>query len=290
MPSVHYPFPISQVSPQATGYLVKCVVESVITDGATSSGPHGISLSTTMDDDVFMDGTLREEVEQKTPDSQGEASEKSVVKVSPGAVRQEVSQAISDKKGALIIFREAEDKPDAEGKKISGSDENEEPGVPAELETDKKETETFQLDTFVVEGQTAEVKLLSPTFEIKAGDTAQIRGVDSPKKAMASWISKEEKLGVSEVISMSTMEVKENDAFNKLLQKTDFLTFEDVQSEEPKYSLTQVTVSDTSATSLAVVLYETNRKYAVCHPPFIFHSHFLSCCHTRLTAVNKPHA
>uniref|UniRef100_A0A672YV04 Erythrocyte membrane protein band 4.1-like 3b n=1 Tax=Sphaeramia orbicularis TaxID=375764 RepID=A0A672YV04_9TELE len=53
------------------GYLVKYVVDSLVTDGATSSGPHGISLSTTMDDDVFMDGTLRE-VEEKTPDSQDE--------------------------------------------------------------------------------------------------------------------------------------------------------------------------------------------------------------------------
>lgn len=257
MPSVHYPFPISQVSPQATGYQVKYVADSVITDGATSSGPHGISLSTTMDDDVFMDGTLREEVEQKTPDSQEEASEKSVVKVSPGAVRQEVSQAISDKKGALIIFREAEDKPGSESEEISEKDEKKEPVVPAELKTDEKETETFKEETFVVVGgQTAEDEQLTPRFEIKFGDTAQIKGVDSPKKAMASWISEEEKVGVSEVINVSTMEVKENNTFDKLLQTREIFTFEDVQSEQPKSSLTQITVSETSATSLAVVPYE----------------------------------
>uniref|UniRef100_A0A3Q3BBV2 Erythrocyte membrane protein band 4.1 like 3 n=1 Tax=Kryptolebias marmoratus TaxID=37003 RepID=A0A3Q3BBV2_KRYMA len=232
----------------AAGYQVKYVPDSTITDGATSSGPHGISLSTTMDDDVFMDGTLREEMEEKTPDSQEEASEKSVVKVSPGAVRQEVSQAISDKKGTLIIFREAEDKPDAEVKETSALAENE------ELETVKKETETFKKDTFVVvDGQTAVVKLLSPKVEIKTGDTTQIKGIDSPKKAMASWISEEEKVVVSEIISVSTKEVKEKDAFDELLlQKTENFTFEDVQSEQPKSSLTQITLSETSATSLAV--------------------------------------
>uniref|UniRef100_A0A096M3M0 Erythrocyte membrane protein band 4.1 like 3 n=1 Tax=Poecilia formosa TaxID=48698 RepID=A0A096M3M0_POEFO len=56
---------------------------NVVTDGARSSGPHGISLSTTMDDDVFVDGTLREEAGGKTPDSQEEeeeASDKSATK------------------------------------------------------------------------------------------------------------------------------------------------------------------------------------------------------------------
>lgn len=232
---------------------MKYVADSVLTDGATSSGPHGISLSTTMDDDVFMDGTLREEVEEKTPDSQEEASEKSVVKVSPGAVRQEVSQAITDKKGALIIFKEAEDKPDAEDKEMSVLVEKEEPAVPAELDTDKKGTETFEEDTCVgAEGQTAGVKLLSPKTEIKTGDATQIKGTDSPKKAMASWISEAEKVEVLEVVGVSTKEVEED---TWLMQKTEIFTFEDVQSVQPKSSLTQMSVSETSATSLAVVLY-----------------------------------
>ncbi|XP_037538306.1 band 4.1-like protein 3b [Nematolebias whitei] len=239
-----------EVGPKGTvaaAYLVKYVADSVITDGATSSGPHGISLSTTIDDDVFMDGTLREEVEEKTPDSQEEASEKSVVKVSPGAVRQEVSQAITDKKGALIIFKEAEDKPDAEDKEMSALVEKEEPAVPAELDTDKKGTETFKEDTCVgAEGQTAGVKLLSLKTEIKTGDATQIKGTDSPKKAMASWISEEEKVEVSEFVSVSTKE----DTW--LMQKTEIFTFEDVQSVQPKSSLTQMSVSETSATSLAV--------------------------------------
>uniref|UniRef100_A0AAQ5YK28 FERM domain-containing protein n=1 Tax=Amphiprion ocellaris TaxID=80972 RepID=A0AAQ5YK28_AMPOC len=119
-PRAHEAPMIEPLEPQdvSSGYLVKYVVDSIITDGATSSGPHGISLSTTMDDDVFMDGTLKE-VEEKTPDSQDEVSERSVVKVSPGAVRQEVSQAISDKKGTLIILKDAEDKEDTEGKEMS---------------------------------------------------------------------------------------------------------------------------------------------------------------------------
>uniref|UniRef100_A0A8D0CPN5 FERM domain-containing protein n=1 Tax=Sander lucioperca TaxID=283035 RepID=A0A8D0CPN5_SANLU len=126
------------LSPQAAGYLVKYVVDSIATDLATSSGPHGISLSTTMDDDVFMDGTLRE-VDEKTPDSQEEVSERAEMKVSPGAVRQEVSQAISDKKGTLIILKEAEDKVDTEGKETSAADEEEAPVVPGEAEAGENE-------------------------------------------------------------------------------------------------------------------------------------------------------
>uniref|UniRef100_A0A668AV10 Erythrocyte membrane protein band 4.1 like 3 n=1 Tax=Myripristis murdjan TaxID=586833 RepID=A0A668AV10_9TELE len=57
-----------------------------------------------------------EEEEEKTPNgSQEELSERSMVKISPGAVRQEVSQAISDKRGTLIILKEAEDKMATDG-------------------------------------------------------------------------------------------------------------------------------------------------------------------------------
>lgn len=243
------------MSPQAAGYLVKYVVDSIGTDLASSSGPHGISLSTTMDDDVFMDGTLRE-VEEKTPDSQEDVSERSVLKVSPGAVRQEVSQAISDKKGTLIILKEPDDR--EEGTETSAVGEKEEPVVPEEAGgaeenemSPSKEKESITDDTSVVtEAKTEAVKTLK--MEIKTDDMTQMKGIDSPKKAMASWISEELKTETSEINNMLTKEVKEMKTSDALQQKTEIFTFEEAQ----KSNLTQITVSEVSTTSLAVVLYE----------------------------------
>uniref|UniRef100_A0AAZ1XR74 Uncharacterized protein n=1 Tax=Oreochromis aureus TaxID=47969 RepID=A0AAZ1XR74_OREAU len=236
---------------EAAGYLVKYVVDSMTADGPTSSGPHGISLSTTMDDDVFMDGTLRE-VEEKTPESQDEVSERLVVKVSPGAMRQEVSQAISDKKGTLIILKDAEDKSDIEGKEKSA--------VPGEFKADEhvmlmasKEEEIPRADTSVVtEAQTTAAKMLSPKVEIKTDSMTQIKGIDSPKKAMASWISEEVKTETPEFISVSTKEVKDMKTSDGLQERAEIFTFKEVQSEQSKSSLTQITVSESSATSLVV--------------------------------------
>ncbi|XP_036940830.1 band 4.1-like protein 3b isoform X8 [Acanthopagrus latus] len=242
------------VEPKATeaaGYLVKYVVDSIGTDLASSSGPHGISLSTTMDDDVFMDGTLRE-VEEKTPDSQEDVSERSVLKVSPGAVRQEVSQAISDKKGTLIILKEPDDR--EEGTETSAVGEKEEPVVPEEAGgaeknemSPSKEKESITDDTSVVtEAKTEAVKTLK--MEIKTDDMTQMKGIDSPKKAMASWISEEVKTETSEINNMLTKEVKEMKTSDALQQKTEIFTFEEAQ----KSNLTQITVSEVSTTSLAV--------------------------------------
>ncbi|XP_076733029.1 band 4.1-like protein 3b isoform X15 [Maylandia zebra] len=236
---------------EAAGYLVKYVVDSMTADGPTSSGPHGISLSTTMDDDVFMDGTLRE-VEEKTPESQDDVSERLVVKVSPGAMRQEVSQAISDKKGTLIILKDAEDKSDTEGKEKSA--------VPGEFKADEhvmrmasKEEEIPRADTSVVtEAQTTAAKMLSPKVEIKTDSMTQIKGIDSPKKAMASWISEEVKTETPEFISMSTKEVKDMKTSDGLQERAEIFTFKEVQSEQSKSSLTQITVSESSTTSLVV--------------------------------------
>uniref|UniRef100_A0A8C9X7V4 FERM domain-containing protein n=1 Tax=Sander lucioperca TaxID=283035 RepID=A0A8C9X7V4_SANLU len=243
---------------EAAGYLVKYVVDSIATDLATSSGPHGISLSTTMDDDVFMDGTLRE-VDEKTPDSQEEVSERAEMKVSPGAVRQEVSQAISDKKGTLIILKEAEDKVDTEGKETSAADEEEAPVVPGEAEAGEnemlsKEKEYIKEDMSVVlEAKTTVVKTQSPTMEIKTDDMTQIKGSGSPKKAMASWISEGVKTDASEVIGVSTKQVKEMKTFDAMQQKAEIFTFvKEVQTEQSKSSLTQITVSESSSTSLSV--------------------------------------
>lgn len=208
-----------------------------------------------MDDDVFMDGTLRE-VEEKTPESQDDVSERLVVKVSPGAMRQEVSQAISDKKGTLIILKDAEDKSDTEGKEKSV--------VPGEFKADEhvmrmasKEEEIPRADTSVVtEAQTTAAKMLSPKVEIKTDSMTQIKGIDSPKKAMASWISEEVKTETPEFISMSTKEVKDMKTSDGLQERAEIFTFKEVQSEQSKSSLTQITVSESSTTSLVVVLYE----------------------------------
>ncbi|XP_019113153.2 band 4.1-like protein 3b isoform X12 [Larimichthys crocea] len=238
------------VEPKATkapGYLVKYVVDSI----TTSSGPHGISLSTTMDDDVFMDGTLRE-VEEKTPDSQDEVSERSMLKVSPRTVIQEVSQAISDKKGTLIILKDAEDK--EEGKETSAVGEEEELVVPGEAEAQENEvSETVKEDTSVVlEAKTTIVKMPSLQMEIKTDDMTQIKGTGSPKKAMASWISDEAKTEASEIISVLTKEVKEMTAPDALQQKAEVFTFREFQTEQSKSSVTQITLSESSTTSLAV--------------------------------------
>ncbi|XP_068593794.1 band 4.1-like protein 3b isoform X3 [Cebidichthys violaceus] len=229
-----------EVEPKATeaaGYLVKYVVDSIATDLASSSGPHGISLSTTMDDDVFMDGTLREV---------DEVSDRAEMKVSPGAVRLEVFQAISDKKGTLIILKEADDKADAEGKETSAAGEEEEPVVPGEAEAEENETlsaskEKESITSDVIEAKTTVVKTQSPKIEIKTDDMTQTKGTDSPKKAMASWIS--------EVVK--TEEVKQTKTSDALQQKEEFFTLE-VQTEPSKSSVSQITVSESSTTSLAV--------------------------------------
>ncbi|XP_062285747.1 band 4.1-like protein 3b [Scomber scombrus] len=244
---------------QAAGYLVKYVVDSTVTDGATSSGPHGISLSTTMDDDVFMDGTLRE-VEEKTPDSQEEVSEKSMLKVSPGSVRQEVSQAIIDKKGMLIILKEADDKLETEGEEMCTLVEKEEPLVSgmaedeeSELLSPSKEKENLKEDTgVVIEAKTIVAKTSSPKTDIKTDDKTQIKGTDSPKKAMASWISEVVKTEASEVISVLTKEVKEAKTSEEPQQISEIFTFEETQTEQSKSSVNQITISESSTTSLAV--------------------------------------
>ncbi|XP_035025321.1 band 4.1-like protein 3b isoform X13 [Hippoglossus stenolepis] len=250
-----------EMAPQATeaaGYLVKYMADSILTDGATSSGPHGISLSTTMDDDVFMEVILRE-VEEKTPDSQDEVSERSVLKVSPGAVRQEVSQAISDKKGTLIILKE--DKLDTECSETSVLGEKEEPVVPGETDAEEKdllsssnEKEMIKDDSAVVlEAQMTVVKTLSPKIDVKADDMTQNKGIDSPKKAMASWISEEVKTEASGVISVSAEEFKEMTTCDGLQQKEEIFIFEEVvQTEQPKSSFTQNSIPESSATTLLV--------------------------------------
>lgn len=213
------------------------MVDSVGTDLATSSGPHGISLSTTMDDDVFMDGTLRE-TDEPTSDSQEDVSERSMLKVSPRAVTQEVSQAISDKKGRLIILKDAEHK-----------EEDKEPGEAEGVEKEfppSTEKETIKEDAAdVLASITREIKKQHPKVEIKTNVTRQINGSDSPKKAMVSWIS-------AEVKTVATTEVSEGESVEAPQQAAEVFAFEEEQS---KSSPTQITVSESSA-SFAVVQYK----------------------------------
>lgn len=240
---------------------MKYVVDSLVTDGPTSSGPHGISLSTTMDDDVFMDGTLRE-VEEKTPDSQDEVSERSLLKVSPGAVRQEVSQAIIDKRGTLIILKEADDRADAEGKEAS-----EEPAVSGEGTPEERGQKDITID------KTIKSKTPSPSLETETNimnDLTRIRGIDSPKKAMALWITEEVKTEPgSEVVCVTTKEVNEEITTEETQQKSNIVSFavqETVQTDVSKSSVTLITVSESSTATLAVVLYEKHKP-----PPLHLH-------------------
>lgn len=216
---------------------MKFMVDSIGTDLATSSGPHGISLSTTMDDDVFMDGALRE-ADERPSDSQEDVSERSVVKVSPGAVTQEVSQAINDKKGRLIILKDAEEKEDIKepGGAISGEKES----------SASKENETVEEDTTdFLASITREIRKPCPKVEIKSNDIQRIIGSESPKKAMVSWISEEVK-------TVTTKEAKKIESGEALQQRAEIFSFEEEQS---KSSPTQTTVSESSA-SFAVVQYK----------------------------------
>uniref|UniRef100_A0A3Q1FWB0 Erythrocyte membrane protein band 4.1 like 3 n=1 Tax=Acanthochromis polyacanthus TaxID=80966 RepID=A0A3Q1FWB0_9TELE len=155
------------------------------------------------------------------------------------------------------LRQDTKDKEDTEGKETSTLDEKEKSVVPREYETDKNDTlpasigkEMFKADTSVVaEAQTTEVKMLSPKVEIKTDDMIPLKGIDSPKKAMASWISEEVKTEASEVISVSAKEMKTSDG---LQENAEIFTFEDVRSEQSESNLVQITVSESSTASLAV--------------------------------------
>lgn len=244
---------------------MKYAVDSNVTDGATSSGPHGLSVSTTLDDDVFSDGTLRET--EKTPDSLDELSERSVVKVSPGAVRQEVSQAISDKRGTLIILKEVDDKGDGDRLQVEADVEKADPTVAEKVKVEEEEVPTASKEKDVLptlnEYQASEMGAKTTVVQtsqkkVETQQINEIKGMDSPKKAKASWVS-EMKTEESEVISVSTtkevMELKKtSDGFQ---QRAKVFTFEEVLYDQSKSSLTTAEiVNDSSTTSLALVLYE----------------------------------
>nr|XP_057917543.1 band 4.1-like protein 3b isoform X12 [Doryrhamphus excisus] len=160
---------------EAAGDLLICG-----TDSEAAPEPRGISPPTAVDGGLFQDG-MAGQAEEKSPDSQEELSEKSLAKVSPGSVREEVSQAIIDKRGMLIILKEAEDK--------------------EHLQT-------------VIQARSPSVKKMETLME----DMSHIKAVGSPKKAMASWVSEVLKAEESEVFSVLTEEMK---TFEESGQKAD---------------------------------------------------------------------
>lgn len=235
---------------------MKYVVDSVVTEGATSSGPHGISLSTTMDDDVFVDGTLKE-AEGKSPDSQEEASERSTGKVSPGAVRQEVSRAITDKKGTLIILKDAEDKGDGEGEEngesfVSG----ESPVHENEIQPASRERGASTGDAVAVETQLVIVKTLNLKVEARPDGPARFKSVDSPKKAMASWISEESKPNAAAAAGVSENHVEEMKTPDEVPPDVGAVPSDEVVSERPKSVPPLRTLSESLSPTPAAVLYD----------------------------------
>ncbi|KAM4604648.1 uncharacterized protein ACJ7VT_016979 [Polymixia lowei] len=219
-------------------------------------------MSTTMDDDVFTDGTLREE--QKTPGSQEELSEKSVIKISPGSVRQEVSQAISDKRGTLIILKEAEDKTDSDGSEAEVRAEKGEPVVVVSEEAEAEENElapgekdvlpTIEEDASSGIDFKPTIDKMSPKMETKRVETTLIKGTNSPKRAKASWVCDAVKTAEeSKFTSTFTKEeVKELKTFEGLQQRAEIFTFEGVQTQS-SLATAQI-VTESSTTSLAVPL------------------------------------
>lgn len=203
-------------------------MKQVVVDSTVSSGPHGLSLSTTMDDEVFTDATLREAA-GKTPDSQDDLSERSLVKVSPGAVTQEVSQAIIDKKGTLIILKDAEG---AEEERI----------FPGEVATEEDKMST-------AEEREDGPALRSPKKEMINGDIAPNKGVDSPKKAMAAWIYEEVKTETPpHAVSGTTEEARETLETPRAVQQVAVLSVEEDQSK--------ISLCESTATFVAGVLYK----------------------------------
>ncbi|KAK0150150.1 Band 4.1-like protein 3 [Merluccius polli] len=269
-----------QAKEEAVRFLVK-LAEGYATDGATSSEPHGMSLSTTMDDDVFTEATTLQGEEagglgagedKTTPDSQAEVSEASMLKVSPGAVRQEVSQAIIDKKGTLIILKEAEDKAAAADEVAAGDNmaaDRDGESLVGEMEDfaeDENENE-FPSASDEEDGVPATVKeeayggrgvILGPDdmplkMESRRMEVTHIKGVSSPTRAKASWVSEVVKtVERSEFTSMSAKEGEQWRAFQADAPK-DIFIFEEAQAGKPGAGLAALsTVTEMSATSLEV--------------------------------------
>uniref|UniRef100_A0A674N6S5 Erythrocyte membrane protein band 4.1 like 3 n=1 Tax=Takifugu rubripes TaxID=31033 RepID=A0A674N6S5_TAKRU len=169
---------------EAAGYQMKFMVDSVGTDLATSSGPHGISLSTTLDDDVFMDGTLRE-TDERTSDSQEDVSERSMLK-SLGSFSS-FSKTHSEPKENPVVATETE----AAGAKST---------VPVSLDTTDagtKEMPVIHTETKTITYESAEVDT-NGDFDPGVLLSAQTITSETTSTTTTTHITKMVKGGISE--------------------------------------------------------------------------------------------
>ncbi|XP_061694734.1 band 4.1-like protein 3a isoform X5 [Syngnathoides biaculeatus] len=167
---------------EAAGYLLNCTADSTVADGAPPSGPLEISPSATTDDDVFV-------AEEKTPSSQDDLSEKSVAKL----VREEVTQAIIDKRGMLIILKEAEAETEnlmskmEDATQVKGSPKKAMASWVSEVAR-AEESEVFRVPT----KETAKTfEETAKTFELSKLDVAQIALPGTAPLAVSTlgWVS-----------------------------------------------------------------------------------------------------
>uniref|UniRef100_A0A668AEI3 Erythrocyte membrane protein band 4.1 like 3 n=1 Tax=Myripristis murdjan TaxID=586833 RepID=A0A668AEI3_9TELE len=153
----------------------------------------------------------------------------------------------------LPTHSEAEDKMATDGTAVDTHTEKEETVVSGKVEAEKNEflstSETENVLTCkedmadVTDPKTA-IVMTNLNMETKKVDMTQIKGTPSPKKATASWVSEVSKTEEgSEVISVSTKEVKDMTTSETLQQKAEIFTFEELQTEQSKSSLitTQIT-------------------------------------------------
>ena len=239
-----------------------------VAEGRVEAAALGGDLSATLED---VRGSLSSEHEERSPELQEE------VKISPGSVRQEVTQAISTKRGTLIILKElgSEDQGDSDGTymEIDRGDSDgtymEIDGVngyrPApdearENQMDSLPREEKEAQSTLEEDEASERESLPTCMEVKDKteaplstkqvDTDGMESITSPKKAMAPWLSEIiETEEVTMVTKRSYEEVKELSTTEEELGKG--------QIEQSQLSLpAPCSVTESSAASLAVVPYE----------------------------------
>ncbi|XP_062338010.1 band 4.1-like protein 3 isoform X4 [Osmerus eperlanus] len=235
-----------------------------VTEGCVEAAALGGDLSATLED---VRGSLSSEHEERSPEPQEE------VKISPGSVRQEVTQAIITKRGTLIILKElgSEDQGDSDGTymEIDRGDSDgtymEIDGVngyrPApdearENQMDSLPCEENEAQSTLEEDEVSKRESLTTCMEVKDEteaplgakevETDGMESITSPKKAKAPWLSEIiETEEVTMVTKRSYEEVKELSTTEEELGKG--------RIEQSQLSLTATcSVTESSAASLAV--------------------------------------
>ncbi|XP_067109942.1 protein 4.1-like isoform X4 [Osmerus mordax] len=235
-----------------------------VAEGRVEAAALGGDLSATLED---VRGSLSSEHEERSPEPQEE------VKISPGSVRQEVTQAIITKRGTLIILKElgSEDQGDSDGTymEIDRGDSDgtymEIDGVngyrPApdearENQMDSLPCEENEAQSTLEEDEVSKRESLTTCMEVKDETEAPLgtkeveadgmESITSPKKAKAPWLSEIiETEEVTMVTKRSYEEVKELSTTEEELGKG--------RIEQSQLSLTATcSVTESSAASLAV--------------------------------------